>query len=364
LFLPQRQDLVEKYGDKYGTTYDTLVYNGPFKITELQGGNKIVMVKNDSYWDKNSVKLSKVTMPFMKDANSRMNALQSGEIDTVGVDMQEWVDKFKQLGKFDQIVGDQPNTYFDFYNTATKYFKNAKIRRAFSLALDREDYFKLIAKGIGKPAYSWVPYSMQIGNDVYRSKVPEQLKSDKEDPKQLLAEGLKEIGADVDPSKMVIDYLLPGTDVGNKEQGDYMLNVLKTKLGVTVKCNYMEWAQYLAQIDKGGYDMCFTDWVGDYNDPMTFFDMWETGAKIENNGWSNKDYDALIEDAKNTMDQSKRLEDFKKAEKILLQDEAILSPSYFQGKNEFIAKYVKDTQAPLFAMGKELKYAYTSGRGK
>ncbi|MDD3225069.1 MAG: peptide ABC transporter substrate-binding protein [Clostridium sp.] len=362
LFSPQREDLVKKYGDSYGTTSQSLAYNGPFKITKFQNGDRVELVKNDDYWDKKDVKLSKVTMLFLKNDNSRMNAFQSGQIDSTEVTEQEWIKKFKKSSKYNEINVDKPETYFNVYNVKDKYLANAKIRKALSLIFDRKDYLKSIAKGIGKPAYSWVPHSVQIGNDEYRKSVPEQLKGDNEDPKKLFAEGLKEIGADSDPSKVTINYLLPGTDEINKEQGDYMMNLVKNKLGANIKCTYMEWGQYIDSLTKGNYEMAYTDWIADYNDPMTFFDMWKTGANIEGNNWSNAKYDALITDAQNTMDQKKRLSDFKQAENILVKDEAAIAPLYYDGKVEFTEKYVKGVQEPLFSNGDELKYAYTSGK--
>ena len=141
-----------------------------------------------------------------------------------------------------------------------------------------------------------------------------------------------------------------------------MINVVKSKLGINIKCKFDEWAQYLNDSEKGNYDMCISDWIGDYNDPMTFFDMWETGANIEHDSWSDKNYDSFIEDAKNTSDQSRRLSDFEKAEKMLICDQAVIGTTYYGGHDVFAEKYVKGLESPLFSSGDELKYAYISGK--
>lgn len=365
LFIAQRKDLVEKNGPAYGTKADTLVYNGPFKIANFNNGDKVELVKNDQYWDKSSVKLDKLTMLFMQDENSRMNAFMSGQIDRVTVATGNWKDKFSKENKYDCVTTDMPATSYMFFNTKNKYLSNAKIREALSLSLDRKDYVKVIRQGIGQPAYSWAPPAMQIGSDQFRGKVPEELKDIKDDPKKLLADGLKEIGEDPDPSKMTIHYLEAGTDELTKEDGDYIMHSLNTKLGITVKVDYMEWTQYNDTVNNGKYDMASMAWSADYNDPMTFFDMFESGAGIIVNYWENKDYDALIEDAKTTMDQTKRLEDFTKAEKMLLVDQAVIEPMFYQQAPTFSYKFVKGVQTPLFASeSTEWKYAYTSGRTK
>lgn len=365
LFMPQRKDLIEKNGPAYGTKAETLVFNGPFKITSFTNGSKVEMVKNDKYWDKDSVKLEKLTMLFMNEENARMNAFMSGQIDRVGVATGKWKEKFDADSKFDSMTVKAPSTSYNFYNTKNKYFSNVKIRKAFSLALDREDYIKVVREGLNKPAYSWAPPSLQIGNDEYRDKVKEQLKDCKEDPKKLLVEGLKEIGESEDPSKMAITFLEPSTSELAKRDGDYMINMLKTKLGVNIKVDYMEWAQYNDMINNGKYDFSGMGWTGDYNDPMTFFDMWETGAGVVVNYWENKKYDDLVEATKGTMDQAKRLENFQKAEQMLIVDEAVICPTFYQEAPVYSYKYVKGLQCPLFAPASvEWKYAYTSGRGK
>ena len=361
LFVAQREDLINKYGTTYGTTAASLVYNGPFKITNFQNGDKVVMVKNDDYWDNKSVKLNTLTFLFMGDENARMNAFMSGEIDQTPVLSSNWQTKFAQENKYNEKMFNSPVTSYIFFNTKNKYFSNVDIRKAFSLAIDRNEYVKVVRQGIGKAAYAWVPPSVLVGTTEFRSKVPEELKNDTENPKQLLATGLKQIGANPDPSKISITYLESGTDELSKEDGDFMINQFKTKLGVNIKVNYMEWAQYEDQINIGAYDMSTMAWGADYNDPMTFSDMFETGAGAVVDYWANKQYDTLIQDAKSTMNETRRLADFTKSEKMLLIDQAVIAPTYYQQFPIFTSKIIQGMQIPLIS-NLEWKYAYTSGR--
>ena len=108
LFAPQREDFVNKYGDKYGQTAESIPCNGPFKLTFFQNGSKIELVKNNDYWDKNKVKLNTVTMMFLKDENARMDSLMNKQIDLCEVDKKEWIDKFSKLSNFFQIKSDYP----------------------------------------------------------------------------------------------------------------------------------------------------------------------------------------------------------------------------------------------------------------
>ncbi|MCR3761820.1 peptide ABC transporter substrate-binding protein [Clostridium felsineum] len=369
-FIPQRQDMVDKAGSKYGSAADTLVYNGPFKITSMVSGSKMELVKNDQYWDKKNVKLDKVTMNFMDDANTMLNALQSGQIDVADTSRPEWTNKLKSSGKFDQITGNVPaNSYLNFnVQDKNKLLTNAKIRKAISLALNREDYLKTIGHSIGTVSYAWVPKAVQIGTDAYRDKASDvTLKNSKENPKELFKEGLKELGMDTDLSKVVLTDEEAGTDERHKQEGDYLINAFKKNLGVTLKVDYKEWKQFLQDEQDLNYEMQSGQmWSADYNDPMTFMDMWETDAAKTVNGYSSKEYDALIEDAKIQKDESKRLDDFKKAEDILINKDAAIAPTYSQGMSIFAYKYVKGLQTPVFAASGsrnvEFKYAYISGK--
>ena len=368
-FIPLRQDVVEKAGDKYGTTPSNMVFNGPFKITSMVSGDKIELVKNNEYWDKKDVKLNKVTMRFMSDANTMLNALESGEIDSADTNQPAWINKLKSSGKFNYLSGPTAaNSYISFNNKdSNKLLTNAKIREAISLAIDRNDYLKTIGHGIGVASYNWIPSVIQAGNVSYRSQVNVSLKNVKEDPKKLFQEGLKELGMSTDLSKVVLHDEEAGTDDRHKQEGDYLISVFKQKLGVTLQVDYKEWKQFLQDQSTLNFEMQSGEmWSADYNDPMTFMDMWETPAAATTNGFSDPNYDKLIEEAKVEKDQTKRIALFKQAEQLLLIKDAAIAPTYSTNESIFVAKYVKGVETPAFSASSprniEFKYAYISGK--
>lgn len=370
-FIPLREDVVAKAGDQYGSTASSLVYNGPFKITSMVSGDKIELVKNNNYWDKKDVKLDSVTMKFMSDGNTMLNSLQSGEIDAADSAQPEWVNKFKKSGKFNNITANTAANSYLLFNAkdSDKLLTNAKIRKAISLSINREDYLKTIGYGVGETSYSWIPKSVQIGTDSYKTKANVSLKESTEDPKKLFQEGLKELGMSTDLSKVTIKDEEAGTDEKHKKEGDFLINMFKTKLGVTLQVDYKEWKQFLQDESDLKYEMQSGEmWSADYNDPMTFMDMWETPAAATTNGYSNPAYDKLIEDAKIEKDQTKRLADFKQAEEILINKDAVIAPTYSMNESLFVAKYVKGAQTPVFSASSprniEFKYVYIAGKTK
>jgi len=362
---PQRQDIIEKHGDKYGTEADTMVFSGPFMIKEWVHNNKIELVKNPEYWDAESVKLEKATMKIIKEANSRMNELYNGSLDLAGVNKPEWIEKFDKTGNFDVRRYYEGGTTYTFFNQNTKYFKNAKIRKAFIIARDREGTVKSLYKGIGEPAMAFCSPSVKIDGVDYRERANyspvEDLKKDNPDPKALFIEGLKELGLDPDPSKHTIKAIQSGTSATDKEFAEFEQQNFKEVLGVNVEPDYCEWAVFQSRTDEGDYELAGQTWVGDYNDPSTFFDIWLSNAGMNNVGWKSEKYDELIKKANSSIDPEEKAQLFKEAERILIYEDAVFSPGIYRYINTYVRKYVKGYSRPAFG-SMNLKNVYTDGR--
>ncbi|MEW8995956.1 peptide ABC transporter substrate-binding protein [Clostridium sp.] len=363
---PQREDIIKEHGDKYGSEANTMVYSGPFIISEWVHNNKVEFTKNPEYWDAENVKLDKATMKIIKEESAQMNELYNGSLDVGPVVKTEWIDKLDATGEFENRRGYDGSTTYTFFNHKDKLFSNAKVRKAFIIAEDRENKIKTLRKGLGEPALSFVPPKVQIGGEEYREKVKDlpiqKLIDENPDPKALLIEGMKELGLGEDPSKITIKYLQSGTDATSKEYAEFQQSVYQEKLGINVEVDYVEWAQFQERTDNYDYQVAGMAWGGDYNDPNTFLDFWVTGADVVMTGWSNPKYDEIIAKAAKSVDPAERTELFKQAEQILLYEDGVISPEAWRFKNTYIRKYVKNLSTPLFGGNYDLKYTYTSGR--
>ncbi|WP_035288781.1 peptide ABC transporter substrate-binding protein [Clostridium sp. KNHs214] len=369
LFLPQREDIVKKHGEKYGTDSETLeVYCGPFVLKDWTHNNQMILEKNDKYWDKDKVKLEKVNFKIIKDENASYNSLYTGAIDTMGVSKPEWIKKFDATGKFENIKGFLPVSWYVGFNQKEKLFTNLNVRKAFSLGFTREDYANVITHGRHEPSYGWCPPTVQISGKDFRETVGEEpvkaMAKENPDAKALLVKGLKELGMNEDPSKINITILLSGTDQYYRTLAEYVQQMYKKTLGVNIKAEYVEWPIFQKRTDEMQYQMAIMGWQGDYNDPNTFFDIWMTDSGMCKTGWSNKKYDELIKKAMSTLDVKDRIEAYKEAERILLVEDVAIAPTIYSRRNTYRYKYVKKLMSPLFGNGVELKYAYTSGRQK
>ncbi|GAA0748088.1 peptide ABC transporter substrate-binding protein [Clostridium oceanicum] len=368
VMMPQRKDIVEKYGEKFGTESSNMVACGPFTVKNWVHGNKIELAKNKKYWDAKSVKLNDVNIKIQPNEGSRMQELLNGGIDVAAVQKPEWKDKFKKAGKFNPQKVVTPSTNIEFYNQKVKLFSNAKVRKAFSLAVNREGASKTLFKNDFVPAYGFAPPSLQIGEKEFRKEVSKEpvkkLKEENKDPKKLLVEGLKELGMNEDPSKITVTYLTGSLGDQQKEICEYFQQMYQKALGIKMKIEYVQWPVYMKRINNAEYEISGMAWQGDYNDPMTEFDMWITGSKIIPTNWSNKKYDELIKKAGNLPKEKndKRMKLFKEAENILLYEDAVIAPVVYRTDNYYKKDYVKGMMYTQFGCSYEFKYAYTSGR--
>lgn len=366
LFTPQRQDYVEKYGDTFGSEADTVPSSGPFVIKSWTHKSEIVIEKNQNYWDADSVKLSKVTYKILEDEQARMNEILNGTVDAGTAESKEWKDKFDGTGSFDLLSGYQPTTDFIIFNTQDKAFSSLKIRKALSAAIDREGFADTLFPRTRTAAYSFCPPTLQIGTEEFRtaagSEPVKKLIEEVNDPKALFTEAIKELGLGSDPSKVTIKLTIVGANAKMKQVGEFNQQKLQEKLGCKVEVQYTDPAGIGQILRTGSFQMLMAGWNGDYNDPMTEFDIWTSHGAMNYGRWSNAKYDQNIEAAAATTDQAKRLAYFKECEDILLHQQVAIAPLTFRERSQYKRKYVQGYMSTLFGSSMEFKYAYTQGR--
>ena len=368
---PQRKDIVEKYGDTYGTECSNMVYSGPFKISDWTHNSKVELSKNDEYWDSESVTLDKITMKVIAEESARMQELYAGSLDMAGVNKPEWIKKFDDSKKFYVATGYNSAVAYTFFNQSKEIdgkiniFSNAKVRKAFSIVQKREEKIDVLRKGLGDAAYGFVPKKVLIDNKEYRElfdKQPVQkLIDENKDPKALLIEGLKELGLGDDPSQISIKYLYAGTDSNSKEWAEYDQQNYEQTLGVKIDIEYVEWAMFTERTNNLEYQMASQSMYGDYNDPDTYITCWASNFGLLPVAWKNEKFDKIVAEAAVCQDPKKRSELFMEAEEILVYEDAVCAPEAYMFKKTYIANYIKNYNSPLFGFA-DYKYTYTQGR--
>lgn len=364
VMLPQRQDIVEAQGDKYGTELDTVVYNGPFTLTTWVHNSELVLTKNENYWGKDDVKMQTINLKIIQDENARYNSLANGSVDVAVANRPEWKEKFMKDENLEHLEVVVPSTFFMFFNTQDEVFKNANIRRALSAAINREEAANVIWNGVNAPAFGWVSPSINIGDDEYRQVAESPVKKlveDNPDPKALLIKGLEELGMDPDPSKLTVKISLGSTDQWFRTYGEYLQQMYIKNLGINFEVQQMEWPVFGSSVEKGDFQIGYMAWGAEFNDPISLLSLLKSDAAAIGTGWKNERYDQLIDLASSEMDQAKRLEYFKEAEHILLYEDAAVAPVVYPGRNIFSYKYVKNLGVTPFGT-QGYKSGFTQGR--
>lgn len=370
--MPVREDIYEKYGDAYGSTADKTVFNGPFVIESWDQNVQMTLVKNKEYWDYENVTLQKLNRKVLQDTATAAQALLSGDIDTVSTTDSDWTSLIEADDGFYAIQTPGSSPEFLGFNCSNKYFKNEKIRLAFSLAIDREKYVEDLRDGKADPIYNLVTEGTMCGEQSYKSlvegdtEIVKTLAEEHTDLKALLIEGLKEEGLDPDPAKMEVSYTTRGTSEFSKKSAEWLTQMWKEKLGVNVLIDMIEWNVMWDRVDQGDYDICTSGWGPYYNDPnglLSLFHPEDGYFNSKKSGWVGEDaerFGELIDLAGNETDQKKRAQYFYEAEQLLI-GKAVIAPTYLQFGNQYLANYVKGyyTNPNTYT---DLRYMYTVGK--
>ena len=315
---PVHMQSVQKYGDDW-IKPGKLVCNGPFTLEAWRINDRIRLVKNPRYWDAAHVSLRTVDVLPTGNANTALNFYIMGLADLMmdkGLVPVSLVTDLQKRPDFHAapFLG----TYFLRFNCTRPPFNDPRVRKAFALVIDKNLLVKKITRAGEPVASSFVP----PGTAGYTS--PPGLDRDPELARKLLAEAGYPDGKNFPR----ITYLYDDREL-NEKLAIELQGMFSRELGVNVGLLKQEWKVYLNSMSQLDFDMCRSSWVGDYADANTFLNMFVTGDGNNRTGWSDPTYDHLIDDAAREPDTQKRFDIFRKAEKILVHDEAPICPLYF-----------------------------------
>ena len=221
-----------------------------------------------------------------------------------------------------------------FY-TEKKPFDNPKVRKAFSLAIDRNFIVDQVTGRGEKVASGYVPSGVYdekgtkgddfrtVGGDYYSVKSEDYEKNIKEAKKLMEEAGFKD-----GKGFPQIEYLY-NTDDNHKAIAEALQNMWQENLGVQVNLQNQDWNVFLKERRDGNYNIARHGWIADYNDPMSFIDMWLTGGGNNDAQYKNKEFDKYLKAAKATSNPKERMENMHKAEDILIKDDSVVAPIYF-----------------------------------
>ena len=328
---PVQKATVEANGDAWCTSPDTYVCNGPYMITEWTPSERIVLTKNPNYvggWDSSKIVTDTITLLLLEDSSASFAAYNSGEavlIKDVPTDEIPSLTKAEDGGDF--YVDTTLGTYYVSLNLQRDAFKDAKVRKALSLAIDRDYVANTIMQGTYSTADSIVGpgivdengYFHDNGNAPY---ISADYEANMAEAKKLLEEAGYPNGEGyptIEYSTNDAGYHVPLAEYLQQTWGD---------LGITLTISKMEWSAFTAARRAGEYDVARNGWLMDYNDPSNMLDLFCSGNGNNDGKYSNPEFDAAI-DASRVADSAEHFAQLHKAEDILMEDTGCLPIAYY-----------------------------------
>ncbi len=338
--MPVREDMVD---DEGAWAKDTAKYigNGPFKMSEYKMGDQIVLVKNENYWNAENVNLEKIVMYMIVDESTAHTRYTAGELD---------VNELIPTDEIPTLIAEDPTfyimpkigTYYYAFNMNNEALKDARVRQALSLAINREQIVKEVTKGGQKVAYGFMPEGITDNEGKSFTETAGDYgvnpKGDVEKAKALLAEAGYPDGAGLPEIE-----ILYNTSESHKLIAEAMQEMWKQNLGVNVKLTNQEWAVFQETTNNNAFDsLARRGWIGDYNDPQTMLEIFESTNTQNIGRYSSETFDTEMQLSRETMG-AERMEHLYKAHDILMEDMPII-PVYYYVTNMMIQDSVHDLE--------------------
>ena len=330
---PVQQATVEANGDAWCTEPDTYVCNGPYMITEWTPSERIVLSKNPYYvggWDSSKIVSDTITLLLLEDASASYAAYNSGEaqlVKDVPTDEIPSLTRAEDGGDFylDEIMG----TYYISLNDQEEPFTDVRVRKALSLAIDRDYVANTIMQGIYTPATALVGPGIVDANGYFMDNanggepyISDDYAANLEEAKSLLAEagypdgeGFPTITYSANDS----GYHIPVAEYLQQAWGE---------LGITMNIDKVEWSSFIPMRRAGDYDISRNGWSMDYNDPSNMLELFTTNNGNNDGKYANPEFDQVIEDSR-VADKTTHFEKLHEAEDILMNDAACIPVAYY-----------------------------------
>lgn len=327
---PVQQATVEANGDAWATDAATYISNGPFYISEWVPGSYIMCKKNPYYWNTDAIKLDGIKFNLIEDANAAYSAYQSGEILFIKTIPTEEIPSLRDNPEFH--VDTNMGTYYISLNTKKAPYDDAKVRKALSLAIDREYVADTIMQGTYSPASNfmgpgWIDTDGSFFFDNANNGQPyidiTNYEANLEEAKKLLAEA----GYPDGEGFPTITYST-NDQAYHKPVAEY-LQTAWAELGITMNVDIVEWGSFTPMRRNGDYEISRNGWVADYDDPSNMLDLLYSTNGNNDGKFNNKEYDAAMDISRTTLDAKERSEALHRAEDILMEEAACIPVAYY-----------------------------------
>ncbi len=333
---PVQKATVEKNGDSWATKPETYVCNGPYTITEWTPSEKIVCKKNENYkggWDSSKIVNDKLTFLLLEDSSASYTAYTGGTAQLIKDVPTEEIPTLKKDKKDEFNVDPILGTYYLSMNLNKAPFNNKNVRKALSLAIDRDYVANTVMQGTYTPAYNYVGTGVDDvdpGKFLENSKaanggktyISEDYKANLEEAKKALAE------AGYPEGKGFPTITYSTNDIGyHKAVAEYLQQVYKD-LGITMNIDIVDWSSFTPKRRAGEYEMARNGWVMDYNDASNMIELFVSSNGNNDGKYNNPAFDKAMNDSK-VADKTAHFAALHEAEKIVSEDYGFIPVAYY-----------------------------------
>ena len=333
---PVQKATVEKNGDSWATKPETYVCNGPYTITEWTPSEKIVCKKNENYkggWDSSKIVNDKLTFLLLEDSSASYTAYTGGTAQLIKDVPTEEIPTLKKDKKDEFNVDPILGTYYLSMNLNKAPFNNKNVRKALSLAIDRDYVANTVMQGTYTPAYNYVGTGVDDvdpGKFLENSKaanggktyISEDYKANLEEAKKALAEA----GYPEGKGFPTITYSTNDTGY-HKALAEYLQQVYKD-LGITMNIDIVDWSSFTPKRRAGEYEMARNGWVMDYNDASNMIELFVSSNGNNDGKYNNPAFDKAMNDSK-VADKTAHFAALHEAEKIVSEDYGFIPVAYY-----------------------------------
>ncbi|HEX6176696.1 MAG TPA: peptide ABC transporter substrate-binding protein [Candidatus Binatia bacterium] len=313
--FPQRQDIVERFDSRW-TDPEHIVTNGPFTLASWKHENEIQLRANPNYFLGKPV-IDRVTMLMVSEKTTALAMYEQGQLDFIDNRSIPTLEK-KRIAKqrgFHSVA--QLRGYYYGFATHRKPFNDPRVRKAFAMAIDRDNFPKILQGG-EKPASSWIPPGMLAHN----TKIGVHFNPP--EARRLLREAGYPDGKGF--PQVVLAY---NTEEDHKLVAEAVQSMWQRNLGVIVNLDNQEWKVYLKNLQHDPPHIFRLGWGADYPDPDNFMKLFTANSGNNNTRWNNPRYDQLVELAARELDSKKRVKLYDEAQKILVESDLPILPLFW-----------------------------------
>lgn len=337
-FYPQNEKISKKYGEKYGTKVEKIVFNGPFKVDKWKHEDKILLSKNNNYWDKKNVKLEKVNYKVLKDKQVGASLYETGSIDDTLITADQ-VNKYKDSPALKKRIT-SGNFYIKLNQKKVKEFSNKNLRLAIARSINKQGYVDAVKNDGSSPSNTLTAKGVAKveGDKDYTSTINSPLDFN---PK-LANENWQKAKKELKIEKFTFTMNTEDTPDA-KISAEYIKSQVEKNLpGITLKIKQLPFKQRIALETKMNYEASLSGWGADYSDPTSYLGTMTKDNPQNNTGWNNTSFDNSYNEVNGKLLKyiDKRNETMKNMEELLVSD-APIAPIYQKGEAHLTNPQVK-----------------------